>query len=360
MKKNYYAVIMAGGVGSRFWPVSQTSMPKQFLDLLGSGETLIQKTYHRLGKIIPLENIYILTNKRYEDLVKEQLPDITDQQIVLEPAMRNTAPCILLSALKIHKKDPNATMIVAPSDHWIETETQFTADLNLAFEESQKKEQLITLGIQPTFPHTGYGYIKFDNSEKEGKIKPVKKFTEKPDYQTAKSFLEAGNYLWNAGIFIWQTKTILKAFEKWLPKMYQTLSQGNDLLNTEKEEDFIEENYTKVDNISIDYGIMEEAKNVSIIPASFDWNDLGSWGSLYDKLEKDEDKNVIINAKTHLDNSVGNIIRTPQGKTVVIKGLSNHIIVDNEDVLLIYPKDQEQEIRRVRDEIREKFGKHLG
>lgn len=358
MNTDYYAVIMAGGVGSRFWPVSKTDKPKQFLDLMGSGQTLIQKTYDRLGKIIPKKNIFILTNDLYENLVKQQLPCITDRQIVLEPVMRNTAPCILLSALKIQKENPNASMIVAPSDHWIEDESTFTKEVKTAFEVCRQDHSLMTLGIRPTFPHTGYGYIQYSRIE-ESLTKPVHKFTEKPNYQTAKFFLDAGNYLWNAGIFIWQTQSILKAFEKWLPKMYRVLSEGKNVLNTCEEKKFIINNYGKVQNISIDYGIMEKAGNVEVLPATFDWNDLGSWGSLYDKLEKDCHKNVVINAKTHLDNSEENIIYTPKGKIVVIKGLSNHIIVDNEEVLLIYPKTKEQEIKEVRSEIEEKFGEEL-
>ncbi len=358
MNKDFYAVIMAGGVGSRFWPVSKTKLPKQFLDLLGSGQTLIQKTFERLSKIIPQENIFILTNSRYEKLVKTQLPEITDRQIVMEPSMRNTAPCILLSALKIHRENPEATMIVAPSDHWIEDEHHFAQNVEAAFEAAQQKKALMTLGIEPNFPHTGYGYIKFDTAAKDA-VKRVSKFTEKPDYQTAKGFLEAGNYLWNAGIFIWQTQVILAAFQEYLPAMYQLFAQGKDQLNTEAEKAFIDKVYSDAENISIDYGIIEKADNIYVLPVAFDWNDLGSWGSLYDKLKKDDEDNVIINAQTSLENSKENIIRTPKGKIVVIKDLSDHIIVDNEEVLLIYPKAKEQEIKAVRSRVQQKFGKDL-
>lgn len=359
MNTDYYAVIMAGGVGSRFWPLSKKALPKQFLDLLGTGQTLIQKTYDRLAKIIPEKNIFILTNALYENLVKENLPQITDRQIVLEPEMRNTAPCILLSALKIQKENPNAMMIVAPSDHWIENENDFAEDVKTAFEVSKKDDTIMTLGIQPNFPHTGYGYIKYDKAA-VSKVKKVEKFTEKPDYETAKKFLAAGNYLWNAGIFISSTACLSKAFKKYLPEMFTTLNQGFSCLNTTKEEKFLEENYPKVENISIDYGIMEKATNVEVLPVYFDWNDLGSWGSLYDKLEKDEEKNVIVNTKVLLENSQENIIRASKDKIVVVKDLSNFVIVEEEKILMIYPKSAEQEIKETRQKVQEKFGKDLG
>lgn len=359
MNKNYYAVIMAGGVGSRFWPMSKKTFPKQFHDLLGTGQTLIQKTYERLAKIIPEQNIFVLTNELYDGLVKEQLPKITDRQIVLEPAMRNTAPCILLSALKIQKENPNALMIVAPSDHWIEDETAFANNVQTAFDACQRNNLLMTLGIQPTFPNTGYGYIEFDKTV-NSVIKPVKKFTEKPDYETAKSFLKEGNFLWNAGIFLWQTHSIIAAFKKELPKMHALFSKGENELNTSEEKNFIDSNYDQAENISIDYGIMESAKNVAVLPATFDWNDLGSWGSLYDKLEKDADENVVVNAKAYLEDSTKNIIRTSKDKVVAIKGLTNYIVVENEKVLLIFPKSDEQEIKQIRGKVQDKFGGELG
>lgn len=359
MNTDYYAVIMAGGVGSRFWPLSRKALPKQFLDLLGTGQTLIQKTYDRLAKIIPQENIFILTNDLYEELVKENLPQITDRQIVLEPEMRNTAPCILLSALKIQKENPNAMMIVAPSDHWIEDEEEFAEDVKTAFEDSKKDNTIMTLGIQPSFPHTGYGYIKYDK-EDVSTVKKVEKFTEKPDYDTAKTFLKAGNYLWNAGIFISSTQCLSKAFETYLPEMYKLLHQGFSCLNTSEEEAFLKTAYPKAENISIDYGIMEKATNVEVLPVYFDWNDLGSWGSLYDKLEKDEEENVIVNTEVLLENSRENIIRAPKGKIVVVKDLNNFVIVENEKILMIYPKSAEQEIKETRQKVQEKFGKDLG
>lgn len=346
MNKNYYAILMAGGVGSRFWPVSTTEFPKQFHDMLGSGETLIQKTFSRLSQLIPKENILILTHESYNDLILEQLPMVKQEQIVLEPAMRNTAPCILYASLKIKKKNPNAVMVVAPSDHWIEDEEQFNANLQRAFDLCEKEETLMTLGILPTFPNTGYGYIEFDKLDSQS-IKKVVQFCEKPNYATARKFIQSRNYLWNAGIFIWSVQSILKAFEHFQPEMYAHFMDGYAVYNTEKEKAFVQENYPKAANISIDYAIMEKARNVFVLPATFDWNDLGTWGSLYDKLPKDEQDNAVINATVILENASNNIIRTEGKKLVVVDGLNDFIIVDKDDVLLIYPKGKEQEIKGI-------------
>ena len=345
MKSNYYAVIMAGGVGSRFWPVSTEQFPKQFHDMLGTGETLIQKTFGRLSKIIPHENILILTNDKYNNLVLEQLPQVKQEQVVLEPAMRNTAPCILYASLKIKKNNPDAVMVVAPSDHWIEDEGAFINNLQLSFDFAEKEDVLMTLGIQPTFPNTGYGYIEYDKAD-SNEIKKVAQFREKPDYETAKTFLNSGNFLWNAGIFIWSVKSIDAAFKNFQPVMYSLFEKGYEVYNTESEQVFIDENYAKSENISIDYAVMENAENVYVLPATFDWNDLGTWGSLHDKLEKDDNNNAVVNAKVLMENASNNIIRTDKDKTVVIEGLDNFIIVDRGDVLLIYPKDKEQDIKK--------------
>lgn len=269
MNKNYYAVIMAGGVGSRFWPVSTPEFPKQFHDMLGTGETLVQKTFTRLSQLIPKENILILTNDKYSDILKEQLPMITNEQIVLEPDMRNTAPCILYASMKIKKENPNAVMIVAPSDHWIEDEVQFVSNLQRAFDSCESDNVLMTLGIIPTFPNTGYGYIEFNKLDSR-QIKKVVQFREKPDYQTAKTFIQRRNFLWNSGIFVWNVKSILEAFEKFQPEMYQLFQAGYSTFNTQEEKQFIAENYSKAENISIDYAVMEKADNVFILPATFD------------------------------------------------------------------------------------------
>lgn len=346
MNSNYYAVIMAGGVGSRFWPVSTPEFPKQFHDMLGSGETLIQKTFSRLSQLIPKENILVLTHEKYNDIVMEQLPSVSQEQIILEPAMRNTAPCILYASMKIQKMNPNALMVVAPSDHWIEDEMQFVANLQRAFDFCERENILMTLGILPTYPNTGFGYIEFDKLDSRP-VKEVVQFREKPDYVTARKFIQSRHFLWNSGIFVWSVKSILEAFEKFQPAMIAQFHEGAEKYNTEGEQEFINAFYPEVESISIDYAVMEKAKNVFVLPATFDWNDLGTWGSLYDKLPKDEDDNAIVNAKVFLENATNNIIRTETGKTVVIDGLSDYIIVDKKDVLLIYPKKKEQDIKVV-------------
>ncbi len=346
MNNDYYAILMAGGVGSRFWPVSTTEFPKQFHDMLGAGNTLIQKTFHRLAKIIPVENIFILTNEKYNDIVLEQLPMVKQKQVLLEPAMRNTAPCILYASLKIQKQNPNAVMVVAPSDHWIENEAVFAENLQQCFDFCSNENALMTLGIQPTFPNTGFGYIEFDKSEVNS-IKKVEQFREKPDYETAKAFLKSGNFLWNGGIFIWSVKTILASFEKFQPQMNTLFLKGFESYNTNLEQIFIDENYEYAENISIDYAILENANNVFVLPATFDWNDLGTWGSLHDKLDKDENQNSVVNATVLLNNASNNIISTSKEKLVVIDGLQDYIIVDKDNTLLIYPKSKEQEIKAI-------------
>ncbi|QLE01645.1 mannose-1-phosphate guanylyltransferase [Galbibacter sp. BG1] len=355
MNKNYYAILMAGGIGSRFWPVSTAKLPKQFHDILGAGETLIQKTFKRLNKIIPKENIFILTNEEYETLVMEQLPEVKKAQLVLEPAMRNTAPCILYASLKIKKQNPNALLVVAPSDHWIEDEASFVEDIQLSFDTCEKEDVLMTLGIKPTFPNTGYGYIQHEKKPSE-KIKKVEQFCEKPDYKTAKKFIKQGNFLWNAGIFIWSVQSVLKSFEKFQSQMFHQLNKGYDDINTDREKKFIDESYPQTEKISIDYAIMEPSKNIYVLPASFDWNDLGTWGALYDELPKDENKNVVVNAKNLLENSKGNVIHTSANKTVVIGGLKNYIVIDEKDKLLIYPKKKEQEIKDLVKKLEDKYG----
>jgi mannose-1-phosphate guanylyltransferase len=355
MNKNYYAILMAGGVGSRFWPVSTQDFPKQFHDMLGTGKTLLQKTFSRLSRLIPSENIFILTNERYNDLVFQQLPEVTKRQVVLEPAMRNTAPCILYASLKIQKENPNAVMIVAPSDHWIEDETAFTKNVQQAFDFCSQNDALMTLGITPTFPNTGYGYIEYDKSTNDD-IKPVNQFREKPDYETAKEFIEQGNFLWNAGIFIWSVNSVVKAFRNNQSELFELFQSGIEVYNTDLEKDFVHDNYGKAENISVDYAIMETSTNVFVLPAEFDWNDLGTWGSLYDKLDKDDNENAVVNARVLTEDASGNMIRTKADKIVVIDGLQDYIIVDNDDVLLIYPKAKEQDIKKVLQKVKNKFG----
>lgn len=357
MNKNYYAILMAGGIGSRFWPVSTQEFPKQFHDMFGTGETLIQKTFSRLSQIIPEENILILTNHKYMELVMEQLPGISEDQVLLEPEMRNTGPCILYAALKIQKMNKEALILVAPSDHWIEDENAFAEDVRRSFDFCQGKDALMTLGIKPTFANTGYGYIEYETSSTE-RIKKVRQFREKPDLQTAEHFIAQGNFLWNAGIFIWSASSVIKAFEKNQPQLFTLFQSAYNLYNTAEETKFIEENYGKADNISVDYAIMEQSDNVYVLPASFDWNDLGTWVSLYEKMPKDENGNAKINCNSVLDASSGNMIRTAKGKVVVLEGINDYIIVDKDDVLLIFPKNREQEIKQLRSKVGSQFGKH--
>ncbi len=344
---------MAGGVGSRFWPVSTQEYPKQFHDMLGTGKSLIQRTFERINNFVPSENILIATNERYSELVLQQIPSINKNQLLLEPTMRNTSPCILYSALKIYDQNPDAVMLVAPSDHWIDNEEEFSRNIQTSFEASSASDILMTLGIQPNSPNTGYGYIQFNNSNEE--IKKVKNFTEKPDLETAEKFLASGDYLWNAGIFVWSVKSIVSAFKDLLPDMYQ-LFDVESIYNTDKESSFIKETYPKAENISIDFGIMEKAPNVHVLPVDFGWNDLGTWGSLYNKLRKDSDSNASVNSDTIFRDSKGNMIRTQSGKKVVIQGLSDFIIVEKEDVLLICPKKDEQDIKQIVSDVKNKFG----
>ncbi len=357
MNTNYYAVLMAGGVGSRFWPVSTKSYPKQFHDMLGSGQSLLQKTFGRLASFIPEENILILTNAAYTDLVMQQLPRIGPEQVVAEPAMRNTAPCILYAAMKIRKMDPDALMLVAPSDHWIEDEAAFRSDVEQCFDKCASQAVLCTLGIQPTFPNTGFGYIEYDPQQRdEPGLKKVRQFREKPDYETARSFLKEGNFLWNAGIFAWSAAAIVEAFKTYQPAQHDLFAAGLDTYNTPQEDAFIGEHYAEAENISIDYAIMERSDAVYVLPASFDWNDLGTWGSLYDKLDKDADSNAIAQGAVLTRDSSGNMIRLPKDKIGVIDGLKDFIVVDQPGVLLILPRDREQEIKQWVAEVRENFG----
>jgi mannose-1-phosphate guanylyltransferase len=353
MNTNYYAVIMAGGVGSRLWPVSTEKYPKQFHDLLGSGESLLQRTFSRINQLIPSENILIATNKRYEELVLEQLPKISAKQLLLEPTMRNTAPCILYAALKIRQQNKNAVMLVAPSDHWIENETEFIKNIETSFNACSQEDILMTLGIQPSHPNTGYGYIQFEENSSE--IKKVKTFTEKPNLEKATQFLASGDYLWTAGIFVWSVSSILDSFKKHLPEMVNILETEDNVYNTNFENDFIKRNYEKCENISIDFGIMERSEKVHVLPVDFGWDDLGTWGSLYNKLGKDTHQNATVGATTIFKDANGNMVSTKNGKKVVVQGLQDFIIVEKDDVLVICPRKDEQDIKQLRTEAKEKF-----
>ncbi|MBE0637858.1 MAG: mannose-1-phosphate guanylyltransferase [Bacteroidales bacterium] len=359
MHKNNYCVIMAGGIGARFWPMSRTTRPKQFIDILGTGETLIQRTFRRFERICPKENIFIVTNEIYANQVRHQLPDLPVNNILLEPAMRNTAPCIAYANFKIQSINPDANIVVAPSDHLIMDEELFAVNINAALKAAAENPWLITLGIKPTRPDTGYGYIQFDDSIKDSgnhQLRKVKTFTEKPNHELAEKFLASGDFLWNAGIFIWSLKTINKAFEEYLDDINDLFKEGIGVYNTEGEKTFINEIYAGCRKISIDYGIMEKATNVYVLSADFDWSDLGTWGSLYDTREKDEYKNAVVGDDVMLYNTSNCIINMPKGKLVVLQGLDNYIVVEEDNALLICRKDDEQEIRKFVGDIKTKKG----
>jgi mannose-1-phosphate guanylyltransferase len=342
---NNYAAIMAGGIGSRFWPASRTAKPKQFLDILGTGKTLLQATYDRFLKICPADQIYILTNADYVELVQQQLPDLKPDQILAEPARKNTAPCIAYAAYKIAGQNPDANIIVAPSDHIILQEEEFVRIANNALGFAAEHDALCTLGIVPSRPDTGYGYIQFIEEATEEGIHKVKTFTEKPDRTTAEQFVASGEFLWNAGIFIWNVKSIQTALQKYLFEVSDAFEDVKEFFNTDKEKAAIEKAFAECPNISIDFGIMEKAENVYVLPADFGWSDLGTWASLYAEKEKDYLQNAVAGKQVVIYDASQNIIHVPDHKMVVIQGLENFIVVDSEDVLLICSKDQEQKIK---------------
>jgi mannose-1-phosphate guanylyltransferase len=359
MNKDYYCVIMAGGVGARFWPLSRNSRPKQFIDILGTGETLIQQTFRRLTTICPPENIFVVTHQQYFDQVIEQLPAIVPEHVLCEPMRRNTAPCIAYATHKINKLNPNASIVVAPSDHIILKEEVFTQTLLCALQAATKNDWLITLGINPSRPDTGYGYIQFDEShihKPDCRFSKVKTFTEKPNHELAVSFLQSGDFLWNAGIFIWSLKSILAAFEEHLPELNSLFKEGSDLYYTEEEPTYIESAYTICKSISIDYGVMEKADNVFVLAADIGWSDLGTWGSLYDTSGKDADGNAIIGAKPLAYNTHNCIINLPSGRVAVIQGLDDMIVVEDNGILLICKRNDEQNIRGYVDAVRNEKG----
>ena len=354
-KSNTYILIMAGGVGSRFWPKSRNHFPKQFIDILGIGKSLLQLTYERFEKICPKGNIYILSNQQYLGLIQEQLQGIATSNILLEPSRNNTAPCIAYASYKILKLNPEANIVVAPSDHLILKEKDFLDKILLALDFTAVNDALVTLGISPTRPDTGYGYINFQKSGIDG-VHQVIQFLEKPALAKAQEYLGSGEYLWNAGIFIWRAKSIQKAFQKYAADIDILFTKGIDTYNTNDETDFINKHYPKSPNISIDYAILEKADNVYTIPADIGWSDLGTWASLHEATEKDDDNNALSADYLHLEKTNNCIIHLPKGKAAVIKGLEDFIIVDDGMVLLIYPKAEEQEIKQLATGIVEAFG----
>ena len=353
---NHYVVIMAGGIGSRFWPMSRTPHPKQFLDILGTGKSLLQQTWERSKKIVPVENILIVTNAQYRGLVREQLKGIKPSQILLEPARRNTAPCIAYAAFRIKAKNPNASMVVAPSDHLILKDKEYTDLIRKALAEVEEKDALITLGITPTRPDTGYGYIQFQEADDDQGVHKVKTFTEKPDLEMAKELVASGEFLWNAGIFIWSVKGILSAFANLMPDMHQIFQEGEETFATRNEKKFIETAYMQCKSISIDYGVMEKAKNVYTIAADIGWSDLGTWGSLYSYSEKDEDGHVIQGKNVLTYDSKNCIVNVPKNKLVVLQGMEDMIVVENDDILLICKQEDEQQIKRIVNDVKVEKG----
>lgn len=341
---------MAGGVGSRFWPASREHLPKQFLDILGVGKSLIRLTFERAIKIVPTANIIIATNKQYKELVTEHLPELKDNQILLEPSRNNTAPCIAYAALKVKAFNPNGVMAVLPSDHVILKEDTFLENLTLAFDEATKNNAILTLGIEPTRPDTGYGYIEIDTKHTDGKVRKVAQFKEKPNVETAKQYLQSGNFVWNAGIFIWSVETILSSFGENAPGILKLLAEKETVYNTFDEQAYIDKVYPLTENISVDYAILEKSQNVYTIPVDIGWSDLGTWNSLYSYLEKDDNQNVL-NGKVTTSNTTNTFVKSSNNKLLVIDGLDDYIIIDEEDVLLIYPKHKEQEIKQVRKSI---------
>jgi len=356
MNPHHYVAIIAGGVGSRFWPVSRTNYPKQFLDILNTGKTLIQATFDRFAAFIPRENIFVVTSSDYVNIVKKQLPELPLQNILGEPSRKNTAPCIAYISFKLLQKDPKASLIVAPSDHLIQDDTAFKKVCMEALSFVAKHNALVTLGIKPTHPNTGYGYIQYEQQAASDNVYKVKTFTEKPNKELAATFVASGEFLWNAGIFVWQVRNILAAFEQYLPEMHEVFAAEREAFNTIEENAAIDRIYPQCTNISIDFGIMEKAQNVYIIPSSFGWSDLGTWNSAYDNMEKDYLGNAVAGEHVIVFDTHHCMVHNQNNKLLVLQGLENFIVVETEDVLLICHKDKEQEIKEYVAEVKRNKG----
>jgi mannose-1-phosphate guanylyltransferase len=352
---NRYVIIMAGGVGSRFWPLSRRDRPKQFLDIIGSGETLLQQTYRRFKSTCPEKNIFVVTNADHKDLVIEQL-GIDPSRVLGEPFRRNTAPCLAYGTFRILKENPHAVIAVTPADHLIVKEEEFCDVIQSCFDFAKGNDALVTLGIKPDRPETGYGYIQADQKKPVkgyDNLLKVKTFTEKPDIDLAKKFIESGDFYWNSGIFIWNIKTILAAFEKHMSEMFTVFDEGRDLFGTKQEKSFIGKTYAECRSISIDYGIMEKAENVYVMCTDIGWSDLGTWSSLYDHSSIDKEGNSVIRGDIFSYENKRNIFNISPGKIAVIQGLKDYIVVDSEDVLLIVKKEEEQNIKQYLDDVKQ-------
>lgn len=351
---NYYIAIMAGGVGSRFWPASREHLPKQFLDILGVGKSLIRLTFERFLNIVPADRILVVTNKIYKDLVIEHIPEMPEQNIITEPSRNNTGPCVAYTAFRLQAMNPDACFVIAPSDHVILKEEAFLERITEALEYASEEEVIVTLGIKPSRPDTGYGYIESTGQKTRGSIEKVRSFREKPDLETAQKYLDHGGYYWNAGIFIWSVKTILKSFMNNASDIYEILASDVNQYNTSAEQEYIDRVYPTTPSISVDYAILERADNVYTLPADIGWSDLGTWNALHAFKEKDESGSVVIGENTLLINSNDCMVRSDAEKLVVLKDLEGYIVIDEKDVLLVYPKDQEQEIKQLRQNIENK------
>jgi mannose-1-phosphate guanylyltransferase len=356
MNKNQYVAIMAGGIGSRFWPMSRTGHPKQFLDILNTGRSMIQATFDRFAAFIPTSNIYIVTTEQYRNIVQHQLPEVPPENILYEPSRKNTAPCIAYVSYKLLQLNPNANLICAPADHLILDGEAFKKVCQEALHFTSHIKALVTLGIKPTQPNTGYGYIQFEPKSVSDNVYKVKTFTEKPDAELARAFITSGDFLWNAGIFVWQVKNIVKAFEKNLPELHEVFDAEKAFFNTPAEQQAVERIYPQCVNISIDYGVMEKADNVYVIPSSFGWSDLGTWASAYDNLEKDYLDNAVTGNNVVIIDATKNMVHADNKKLLVLQGLDDFIIVDTKDVLLICKKDKEQEIKDYVAEVKRNKG----
>lgn len=354
-----YCVIMAGGIGSRFWPVSRSNMPKQFLDITGTGRTLIQQTYDRFVKLMPDSNIFVVTNEEYREIIHNQLPEIPDENILGEPMRRNTAPCIMYANIKINIKDPMANIVVTPADHLIVNEEEFLTNIKDGLKYTTFNNSLLTLGITPDRPATGYGYIQLSGDKLENKIVPVKTFTEKPHLELAKFFLSSGDFLWNSGIFIWKHKTIDAAMKEFLPELHNLFSENLQYFNTPEEKVVINRIYSDAKSISIDFGVMEKAQNVFVMKTNFGWSDLGTWNSLYTLMDKDDDKNVVVGKKIMLNQSFANYVNIQTDKVVILKDMEDYIVVDTEDALLICKRENEQQIADLLNEAKLKYGEEI-
>ena len=355
MGNNRYCVIMCGGVGSRFWPFSKAAMPKQFIDFFGTGRSLLQTAFDRMQGIVPTENIILLTNELYEPLIKEQLPQVNQHQILLEPARRNTAPCIAWAANHIKAINPNAKMMVAPSDHLIINVERFRESVIKAFDFIENRDALVTMGIKPSRPETGYGYIQVGDHV-EGDFSAVKTFTEKPNEDLARVFLESGEFFWNSGMFFWSADSILKALTTYAPEVNAVFEQGQEYFGTQQEREFINANFAACPSISIDFAVMEKAPNVYVETVDFGWNDLGTWRSLYDHSPKNKDGNVTQNCKALMYNSHNNIVAIKGDKIIVASGLEGYIVADVDDALLIVPLEEGQKIKQYVNDLKSKFG----